>query len=150
MHYKDATDAEEYCNPSPCAILDTYQPRISPDMIFYAFGGAERIIDHFGFDQTLNITLLRQASSDFCALPLQRAKEKFPDTPEKYLSSRCLLGEFVSILLSDQGLGPFGPGVKATSKVNGVSADWTLGALLVDQYERLSGVRSARTFGLRR
>ena len=149
--YSDLRDYDDYCHPGPCAIFNTYQPEISQSMPFYAMGGFQYALEDFDLlndDMTFDdIPLLGNKSSEYCPLTVDKAKAQLPGKPEQFLSNTCLLGEYVQIVLGDRGLGPFGPNVKVTSKVKGVSAEWTLGALVVHQYEKLSGVESARNFG---
>ena len=112
-------------------------------------GGFKYVLEDFDLlieDLTPDdLPLLGTKSTEYCPLTVDEAKAQLPGKPEQFLSNTCLLGEYVQIVLGDRGLGPFGSNVKVTSKVKGVSAEWTLGACVVHQHEKLSGVESDGT-----
>ncbi|RUS74857.1 hypothetical protein EGW08_017381 [Elysia chlorotica] len=124
-----ATAPASKCYLEPCAIGSVFQPSVE-GIDFYAMSAFTYSLETVGAvrdDTTLDLDGLWTKAQDFCKKDIS----EFPEARRKYLSTNCM----GSIYFNELFTKPYGfekstNRIKVTSKINGVAAEWALGAML--------------------
>ncbi|KAL8565130.1 hypothetical protein ACOMHN_003917 [Nucella lapillus] len=120
------------CSPGPCAIGDTYQPKVG-NHPFYAIGVflyAPKNLDAVEAGDVLNITKLRDHARKYCHLTVSKAVSQ-TGGKRQFASNDCLMGLYIPLLLTTAlGFDPHTTAITVANQINGTRIDWALGAMM--------------------
>ncbi|CAG5132638.1 unnamed protein product [Candidula unifasciata] len=122
------------CSPKPCAIGSVYQPSVDnlKFVATQAFTYTPENLKVVDDDKILHIDKLEEAAIYHCNRTLEQAVNESGMDPQ-YVSSDCLMGLYIPTLVTlSYGFNSNSTNIQLTSKINGGTVDWALGAMLVE------------------
>lgn len=124
----------QQCSPKPCAIGSVYQPSVEniKFVATQAFTYTPENLKVVDQDRILHIGRLEEAAVLHCNRTLEQAVNESGMDPQ-YVSSDCLMGLYIPTLVTlSYGFSINSTNINLTSKINGGTVDWALGAMLVE------------------
>lgn len=117
---------------APCTWMGSYQPPLYGD--FFALAAFEYAARFFGLEPDLRIDELERRGRDYCASDWQTIRVEYADQlGNPYLPRHCFTAAFlVSLLRDGYGFEPGGSRIVVPGNVQGVEANWALGALVYE------------------
>jgi len=125
---KTMLHTEYECLDEPCAAFGVYQPPISSEHMFYAVSAYWYTVENLGLTGWNEpwigtLTAIAEAGKTFCA-------RAWSEVESNYRIPTCFASSHIVNLLSVYGFASDTTQITFARKINGFSAEWSLGALL--------------------